>query len=193
MSQCIVCLKSLTFSAVRVCPNYPLGMALITNSIFYQFQPKPMTLLYLKSENHIFFWFTPFEHLPMYKDTKGFNDFFQISGWLINPAIWLDNRICCDNLWTRNMWWLFSFLFVFHSMLFSVKLQLSDTLWTHVDLWTYLGMPDYFIRNIRLYVFNFWLSSKYKQSMRLIHSIQRYIWQNNPTIWLIESFSFYQL
>ena len=81
-----------------------------------------------------------------------------MSGWSINPGMWLGKRICCDNPWTKNVYWLFPFLFIFHSMLFSVKLQLSDILWAHMELWIYLGMPKHLMRNIRLDVFLFWLS-----------------------------------
>ena len=81
-----------------------------------------------------------------------------MSGWSINPGIWLGKRICCDNLWTKNVYQLFLFLFIFHSMLFSVKLQLSNILWAHVELRIYLGMPEHLVTNIRLYVLLSWLS-----------------------------------
>ena len=81
-----------------------------------------------------------------------------MSGWSMNPGIWLGKKIYCDNPWTKNVYWLFSFLFIFHSMIFSVKLQLSDILWPQVELWIYLGMPEHLLRNIRLDIFLFWLS-----------------------------------
>ena len=81
-----------------------------------------------------------------------------MSGWSINSGIWLGKRICCDKPWTKNVYRLFSFLFIFHSMLFSVKLQLSDILWAHVELWIYLGKPEHLMRDIRLDILLFWLS-----------------------------------
>ena len=96
----------------------------------------------------LFFLLIPTDHLPIYKDTKNFNEFFYIYGWSINPGIWLDSRICCDNLRAKNVWQLF-FLFIFHSILFPVKLQLSDSLLAYVKLWTYLGMGHYPALQIR--------------------------------------------
>ena len=92
-----------------------------------------------------------------------------MSGWSINPGIWLGKRICCEKPWTKNVYCLFSFLFIFHSMPFSVKMQLSDILWAHVELWIYLGMPEHLMRNIRLDVFLFW-SSVQRQTINEISS-----------------------
>ena len=78
--------------------------------------------------------------------------------YLIGP-FWL-------RLGVKKMYGCFSFLFIFHS----VKLQLSDILWAHVEFWTYLGMPTHLMRNIGLDVLLFWLSVQI-QSLRSIHSI----------------------
>ena len=70
------CLSKIIFSAycsvLKLTPKYVTD----TTSIFHQFQPNPFILFYLKSRNHNFFLLTPTEHLPIYKDTKNFNDFF---------------------------------------------------------------------------------------------------------------------
>ena len=114
-----------------------------------------MILFYLKSKNYAFlFLLIPTEHLLICTDLKNFNDFFQMFGLSINPGIWLGKKICCDSPWTKNLYCLFNF----HSMPFSVKLQLSDILWAHVEVWMYLGMSEHLMRNIRLDVFLFWLS-----------------------------------
>ena len=98
-----------------------------------------------------------------------------MSGWSLNPGIWLDKRICCNNLWT-NAYQLSSFLFIFHSMLFSVKLQLSDILWAHVELWIYLGMPEHLMSYIRLDVLLFWLSVQI-QTINEINSYNLIDWE----------------
>ena len=102
-----------------------------------------------------------------------------MSGWSINPGIWLGKRVCCDIPWTTNVYQLFSFFFIFHFMLFSVKLQLSDILWTHVDMWSfgYTWSCLNTLWEILDYIFSFsGYLSKYKQSMRSIHSIQE-LWR----------------
>ena len=102
-------------------------------------------------------------------------------GWSINPGFWLGKRICCDNPWTKNTYWLFFFLSLslslsLHSMLFSVKLQLSDILWAHVELWIYLGMPGHLMSYIRLDVLLFWLSVQI-QTINEINSFNLIDWE----------------
>ena len=112
-------------------------------------------------------------------------------GWSMNPGIWLGERISCDNPWTKNVYWLFSFLFSFHSMLFSVKLQLSDILWAHMELWIYLGIPEHLLRNIRLDVFLFWLSVQ-TPTINEISSLSLIGWESDlllPDITPKEEFS----
>ena len=99
-----------------------------------------------------------------------------MSGWSINPGIWLGKRISCDNLWTKNVYQLFSFLFIFHSMLISVKLQLSDILWARVELWIYMGMPKHLMSYIRLNVLLFWLSVQ-MQTINEINSFNLIHWE----------------
>ena len=113
-----------------------------------------------------------------------------MSGWSINPGIWLGKRICCDNPWTKNVYWLFPFLFIFHSMLFSVKLQLSDILWAHMELWIYLGMLEHLMRNIRLNIILFWLSVQI-QTINEINSFNLIDWELLllPAITLEKEFS----
>ena len=128
-----------------------------------------MILLYLKSKNYAFlFLLTLTKHPLICTALKNFNDFFWMSGWSINPGIWLGKRICSDNL-EQKKYVLALFFSIFHSMLFSVKLELSAILRAHVELWIYLGMPEHLMRNIRLDVFLFW-SSVQRQTINEISS-----------------------
>ena len=99
-----------------------------------------------------------------------------MSGWWINPGIWLGKRIWCDNPWTKHVYQLFSFLFIFYSTLFLVTLKLSDILWAHVELWIYLGMPEHLMSYIRIDILLFWLSAQI-QTINEINSFNLIDWE----------------
>ena len=133
----------------------------------YQLIPKSHFLTLLLSE-----------YLPTCKVREV--EILEISNWSVNTEIWLDKRAWCDKLWNENAWKLSLFYFVFHPILFSMKLHLLRSLWEPPAILCSLGhtWPYPTTDLVEFFSYSDCLST-FKKSVRSSHSNNRYLWSKN--------------